>query len=90
MRRVNGFTHCKPGSRIPLTFLFFNYDTAPREYTNIMLSDFAERKPKYIILPTDVAKKVQFEMGRSPEMERKRARQDRTRLLREEAISAVS
>ncbi len=72
-------TGCKPGSKITLTFLFFNYDTAPIEYTNILLSDFADRKPKYIVLPTDVAKKVQVEMGRSPEMGRLPVREENYR-----------
>jgi hypothetical protein len=47
-------TNLRPGSRVPLTYLFFNNDDAPREYSAIMLRDFEFRRPKYILLPQDL------------------------------------
>ena len=59
-----------PGSRIPLTFLFFNYDTAPLEFSATMLRDFEVRRPKYIVLPSDVEAKIRHDQSLSPEMTR--------------------
>jgi hypothetical protein len=47
-------TDLQPGSRVPLTYLWFNSDTAPQEYSAIMLHDFEVRRPKYILLPTNL------------------------------------
>jgi hypothetical protein len=47
-------TGLRPGSRVPLTYLFFNSDDAPRQYSAIMLHDFDIRRPKYILLPQDL------------------------------------
>jgi hypothetical protein len=68
MPRILLETDLKPGARIPLTFLFLNYDTAPLEYSQIMLRDFDERRPKYIVLPMDLTDKIRDESRRAPEL----------------------
>jgi hypothetical protein len=40
-----------PGSRLQMTFYLVNHDQAPAEFTKILLGDFDQRKPKYIVLP---------------------------------------
>jgi len=52
MMRLLVKTDLKPGSRYPMTFLWVNDDDAPLRYSSAMLGDFAQRKPKYIALPT--------------------------------------
>jgi len=44
-------TGLRPGSRVPLTFLFANHDRAPLDFTRIILDDFATQKPDYVLLP---------------------------------------
>ena len=52
MMRLLIWTDLQPGSRYPMTFLWVNDDDAPLRYCRAMLSDFDERRPKYIVLPT--------------------------------------
>jgi hypothetical protein len=65
-------TNLRPGSRFPIMFIFGNHDTAALEYAPILLDDFERRRPKYIILPTDMDAKLQSEtvqcahLARSP------------------------
>ena len=47
-------TNLRPGSRVPLTYLFLNSDDAPQAYAAIMLNDFSHRTPRYILLPQDL------------------------------------
>jgi hypothetical protein len=47
-------TDRRPGSRVPLAYLFFNSDDAPQQLSGIMLRDFEIRRPKYILLPQDL------------------------------------
>ena len=54
MARLLLETNLRPGSRIPLTYLFFNCDDAPRQYSQIMLRDFEFRRPRYILLPQNL------------------------------------
>jgi hypothetical protein len=61
-------TGLKPGARIPLTFLFLNYDEAPLEYSDVMLHDFDVRRPKYIVMPMDLKDKLRDETARAPEL----------------------
>jgi hypothetical protein len=69
-------TGLKPGARFPLIFIFGNYDSAPLKYTPILLGDFEQRKPEWIIVPTDVDAKIASEIVycahllRSPERAR--------------------
>jgi hypothetical protein len=72
-------TGLKPGARIPLTFLFFNYDAAPIEYCDVMIRDFEERKPKYIVLPENLEAKLKYESERAPEMQRRPVRAENYR-----------
>ena len=62
-------TNLKPGSRVPLTFLFANYDRAPLEYTQIILDDFAKH-PQYILLPARFDRYVQWHADNILEFER--------------------
>lgn len=55
----------KAGSRVPLTFIFSNDDTAPQRFGGMMLKDFEERKPRWIVLPSDV-------MGRAEMLQKRR------------------
>jgi hypothetical protein len=48
----------KPGSRLQMTFYLVNHNDAPRRFTEILLHDFEERKPKYIVLQQDWSKEV--------------------------------
>lgn len=73
-------TGLKPGARIPLTFLFFNYDSAPLEYCDVMLRDFDDRKPRYILLPEDLEAKLRYESQRAPEMQRRPVRAENYRI----------
>jgi hypothetical protein len=59
-------TDLQPGARIPLAFLFFNYDTAPLEYSQVILRDFDDRRPKFVILPADMQSMLRFETSRTP------------------------
>ena len=54
-------TGLRPGARYPIMFLFGNHDTAALEYTPVLLHDLEQRRPRYIILPTDVEAKLRVE-----------------------------
>ena len=54
-------TNLRPGARYPIMFIFGNHDTAALEYTPVLLSDFERRRPKFIILPTDMDAKLKSE-----------------------------
>ncbi|HWP39647.1 MAG TPA: hypothetical protein VNL70_01890, partial [Tepidisphaeraceae bacterium] len=54
-------TGLQPGARFPLMFIFGNHDSAAVQYTPLLLSDFEQRHPRYIILPTDVEAKLRVE-----------------------------
>jgi hypothetical protein len=73
-------TNRKPGARVPLTFLFFNHDAAPLEFSAIMLRDFELRRPKYIIMPADLERKLKYESDRAPEMQRRPTRAENYRI----------
>jgi hypothetical protein len=47
-------TGLRPGSRVPLTFLFLNSDKAPAELSSMILSDWRTVRPKYIVFWTDL------------------------------------
>jgi hypothetical protein len=42
-------------------FIFGNHDSAAVQYTPLLLSDFEQRRPRYIILPTDLEAKLRVE-----------------------------
>jgi hypothetical protein len=44
-------TGCRPASAFPMTFLFANYDEAPTEYVQQIVSDFDRTRPRYVVLP---------------------------------------
>ncbi|MGD0388744.1 MAG: hypothetical protein ABSC42_07305, partial [Tepidisphaeraceae bacterium] len=52
MMRLLIRTDLQPGSRYLMNFLWANDDDAPLKFCNAMLSDFDQRRPKYIVLPT--------------------------------------
>ena len=53
MMRLLVVTDLQPGSRYPMTFLWVNDDEAPLRYCRDMLGDFDQRRPEYIVIPTD-------------------------------------
>jgi hypothetical protein len=46
-------TNLSPGTRYFQTFPFFNTDTAPLEMGPQLVADLAERRPRFVVLPTD-------------------------------------
>jgi hypothetical protein len=54
MQRLLIETNLKPGARYPMTFLWVNGDDTPLEYCGVILSDFNQRRPRYILLPTRI------------------------------------
>jgi hypothetical protein len=63
-------TGMKPGSRCVLTFLFANSDASPLRYSDMILSDFQARSPRFIVLDTDMAHYVQHQSTHVLEYER--------------------
>ena len=55
-------------------FIFGNYDDAALKYTPILLADFEQRKPKYIVLPTDMDEKISGEITYCAHLTRSPAR----------------
>jgi hypothetical protein len=53
MMRLLVRTDLSAGSCYPMTFLWVNDDEAPLRYCRAMLEDFDQRRPKYIVLPTN-------------------------------------
>lgn len=51
-------TDLSPGSRYVATFIWANDEEAPQEYCSALLDDFQERRPTFLILPTDVERHV--------------------------------
>jgi hypothetical protein len=63
-------TGLRPGSRLPFTFLFTNYDTAGLDYSAGMIADFERIKPTFIILPTPLNRRMQYQIDFIPELNR--------------------
>ena len=63
-------TNLRPGARFPIMFVFGNTDTASLEDLPVLLSDFDHRRPKYIILPTDVEAKIKLETTQAAHLAR--------------------
>jgi hypothetical protein len=74
MPRVLLETDLLPGARIPHTFLFLNSDQTPLEYAAVMLRDFEIRRPKYVLLPTDLEGTIESDVRRATEASRRPAR----------------
>ncbi|HEX8342555.1 MAG TPA: glycosyltransferase 87 family protein [Tepidisphaeraceae bacterium] len=53
-------TDLRPGSVVPLTFLFANGDTAPLTFSSRILADLRHRSPKYVVLYDDPARFIRF------------------------------
>lgn len=43
----------RPGSRVPLTFIFSNDDNAPGHFGGMLRADLHVRRPRYVVLPSD-------------------------------------
>jgi hypothetical protein len=69
MMRLLIETNLRPGSRIPMGFLFTNYDDAPLDYSRILLSDFERTRPRFILLHTHLDRRVQYLTTRVAELE---------------------
>ncbi len=63
-------TNLRPGARMPLTFLYLNYDAAPLDFCRQFLADLRDRAPKYVVLPTDIEAKIQMETTLDPPLVR--------------------
>jgi hypothetical protein len=53
-------TDLKPGSRVPLVFLFGNSDPAPLYFGDMILTDLQSRRPERIVLYQDPSRYVDF------------------------------
>ena len=59
MMRLLVETDLTPGSRFAVTFIWANDDEAPQEYLAEMLADFEQRRPKFILLPTEINRHIE-------------------------------
>jgi hypothetical protein len=66
MPRILLETGLRPGARYMHLFYFANYDSAPLDYVTILLADFDERKPKYIMLDRDLDGMLQRQINDIP------------------------
>jgi hypothetical protein len=62
-------TGLRPASRLPFSFLFTNYDNAGLDYSDLIIRDFESSKPKYVILPVPLDRRLQAQVGAIPELE---------------------
>jgi 4-amino-4-deoxy-L-arabinose transferase-like glycosyltransferase len=69
-------TNLRAGSRYPLTFLFTNYDQAPLEYGQAILTDFHRTKPQYIILFTNFESWIHHQCDYYTELRRRPIRRE--------------
>ena len=60
-------TDLAAGSRIPLTFIFGNYDQAPQKFCGMLLSDLTARSPRWIVLANNWSEREQFHTVSQPE-----------------------
>ncbi|HQY87185.1 MAG TPA: glycosyltransferase family 39 protein [Tepidisphaeraceae bacterium] len=61
-------TNLKPGSRLPLTFLFINDDTAPLRYTKLLLNDLETNRTRYVVLPANFERNVKHHIEHNREL----------------------
>jgi hypothetical protein len=65
-------TGLRPGSRVPMSFLFLNTDTAADRFASTIVEDFDRLRPRWIILPTDIPSMIDarssriYELGEHP------------------------
>ena len=69
-------TGLRHGARLPFTFLFTNYDTAGLDYSAGMLADFERIKPAYIVIPTPLDRRMQYQIDFIPELNRRPIRRE--------------
>ena|GEM_PF-1992773 len=67
-------TDLRPGSRVPLIFLFANSDRSPAAFSQQMLSDFRTRDPRFVVLPQDTNRLIDLYQNHMIEMVRYPAR----------------
>jgi hypothetical protein len=53
-------TDLRPGSRMPMTFLFMNSDDSPLRYAKIIVDDFRDRRPVYVVMPVHIDRYTAF------------------------------
>ena len=70
-------TDLRPGSRLPLTFVFTNDDTAPTRFAKVLIDDIESRRPRWLVYPADVEKWVGFLRAHQFELAGSVARGDR-------------
>lgn len=69
-------TDLRPGARVPLVFLFGNSDTAPIHFARMILNDFKEHPPEWVILYQDPKKFIDFYATYMAEMSASATRRD--------------
>lgn len=70
-------TDLRPASRVQLTFLFMNSDDAPDRFSGILLDDLARSRPRFVVLPGDVASHVRAHTRGVVELSRRPIRRER-------------
>lgn len=58
--RLMAESDLKPGSRVPLTFIFSNHDQAPAQFSRVLLDDFAARHPRWLVMRNDQPARVEY------------------------------
>lgn len=57
------------GSRLSMTFYFVNYDKAPKYFSNELIQDFQQRRPKYIIMKSGWDSQTRQMATETPELQ---------------------
>lgn len=69
-------TDLRPGARVPLVFLFGNSDSAPIRFSQMILRDFRDHPPDWVVLYEDPKKFIDFYSTGMAEMSASPARRD--------------
>src|SRR5439155_11954997 len=69
-------TDFRPGSRHTLTFLFVNSDDSARQYAAQILDDFRQRRPEYVVLPTNLQTFLDHQAQQVAELDRSNTQRD--------------
>ncbi|HTL28038.1 MAG TPA: glycosyltransferase family 39 protein [Tepidisphaeraceae bacterium] len=65
MPRILLESDLQPGSRYPHLWYFGNHDLAPLDYTRVLLNDFEQRKPVYVVIPAKLDEYIKDELAQS-------------------------
>lgn len=67
-------TNLRAGSRYPLAFLFLNHDSAALEIGAVIVEDLENRRPRWVILPTDLEAHLAHEIREAAPLARRPVR----------------